>query len=33
VVMRIKVEEVALYELEGYSAYAETHKRIFPMVW
>ncbi|MFT6264424.1 MAG: protein-S-isoprenylcysteine O-methyltransferase Ste14 [Oleiphilaceae bacterium] len=33
VVMRIKVEEVALYELEGYSAYAETHKRIFPLVW
>lgn len=33
VVMRIKVEEVALYELEGYSAYADTHKRIFPLVW
>jgi protein-S-isoprenylcysteine O-methyltransferase Ste14 len=33
VVMRIKVEEVALYELNGYAAYAETHKRIFPLVW
>ncbi|MFT6154809.1 MAG: protein-S-isoprenylcysteine O-methyltransferase Ste14 [Bermanella sp.] len=33
VVMRIKVEEVALYELEGYSTYADAHKRIVPLVW
>lgn len=33
VIMRIKVEEVALYELDGYPEYAATHKRLFPMVW
>jgi protein-S-isoprenylcysteine O-methyltransferase Ste14 len=33
VVMRIKVEEVALYELEGYPTYADDHKRILPLVW
>jgi protein-S-isoprenylcysteine O-methyltransferase Ste14 len=33
VVMRILVEEKALYELPGYPAYAETHKRLVPLVW
>lgn len=33
VVMRILVEEKALYELEGYPAYAATHKRIVPFIW
>lgn len=33
VVMRIKIEETALYELDGYPEYAATHKRLVPLIW
>ena len=33
IVKRIKVEETALYELPGYTQYAESHKRLLPGIW
>lgn len=33
IVKRIKVEETALFELPGYSQYAESHKRLVPGFW
>lgn len=33
IVKRIKVEETALYELPGYSQYADSHKRLIPGIW
>ena len=33
VILRIKIEETALNELDGYPEYAATHKRLVPLVW
>ncbi|MEW9899306.1 isoprenylcysteine carboxylmethyltransferase family protein [Chitinivorax sp. PXF-14] len=32
-VMRIRVEETALFELPGYPEYAVAHRRLLPLVW
>lgn len=33
IVNRIKTEETALFELAGYSEYAQCHKRLLPGIW
>ncbi|OUS28892.1 hypothetical protein A9Q99_10975 [Gammaproteobacteria bacterium 45_16_T64] len=33
VITRIRIEERALFELDGYPEYAATHKRLVPLVW
>ena len=32
-IKRIRVEEVALFELNGYSAYAHDRSRLLPLLW
>jgi len=33
IILRVAVEEKAMFEIDGYADYVKSHKRLLPLVW